>query len=198
MAIYDFLNAEKGELDSATDLNTLSAPTIPQGSKWFSLVATRMFFLLLLLADILWGCYAALLSILSFCGLLLTGFKAQGFKVVHRNALISLRRSMVCGVSLFVALFSPSFGIMVACTYFSCTTNRESKRLYRPLCKRRSKSFFRRKRIDLLKIVIGKSWSFFLEKIQEGTCRLCNGVNQLLLTYMFHKISHIDMNGSIG
>ena len=77
-----------------------------------------MFFLLLLAADLLWTCYALLLLSFSLLGLAVTGGKALAFKARCDRAWISLRRSLVCGVSLFLALFSPSFGIMIACTYF--------------------------------------------------------------------------------
>jgi hypothetical protein len=30
----------------------------------------------------------------------------------------SIKRSFVCALALLVALFSPAFGIMIACTYF--------------------------------------------------------------------------------
>ncbi|MBI3236532.1 MAG: hypothetical protein HYZ48_02320 [Chlamydiales bacterium] len=31
---------------------------------------------------------------------------------------LTVKRSLVCGLSLFITLFSPAFGIMIACTYF--------------------------------------------------------------------------------
>ena len=34
------------------------------------------------------------------------------------KAALNMRRSIVCSLALFVGLFSPPFGIMVACTYF--------------------------------------------------------------------------------
>ena len=44
--------------------------------------------------------------------------KARYFHTLRDSAWVSLRRSLVCGVSLLIALFSPAFGIMIACTYF--------------------------------------------------------------------------------
>jgi len=31
---------------------------------------------------------------------------------------LNLKRAGICGVALVIALFSPSLGIMIACTYF--------------------------------------------------------------------------------
>jgi hypothetical protein len=48
----------------------------------------------------------------------LTFFKSPLFFAQVNKACVSVRRAFVCGLSLIVALFSPAFGIMVACTYF--------------------------------------------------------------------------------
>ena len=63
-------------------------------------------------------CYALVLLSYSLIGLLCTGGKVPHFKTFSDKYWISLRRSLVCGVSLLITLFSPAFGIMVACTYF--------------------------------------------------------------------------------
>jgi hypothetical protein len=31
---------------------------------------------------------------------------------------LSLKRALVCGLSLFISLFSTGLGVMIACTYF--------------------------------------------------------------------------------
>ena len=87
-------------------------------SSFFSSLAARLFFLLLLLGDVLWFCYAIALLSLSFIGSLITLSRLKLFSELRDNALLTIRRSLVCGLSLFVALFSPAFGIMIACTYF--------------------------------------------------------------------------------
>src|SRR5690348_9376443 len=123
MAIYDFSKAEKTELHASTlSQNQDFGEEIPPESeilqaqthkrdRWFSAVAARLFFSLLLIGYLFWTCYALI-------GRLLTADKVSFFKVVGEKAWISLRRSLVCGVSLFIALFSPALGIMIACTYF--------------------------------------------------------------------------------
>jgi hypothetical protein len=49
---------------------------------------------------------------------MLTAGRVGYFNSLGGKAWVSLRRSLVCGVSLFIALFNPAFGIMIACTYF--------------------------------------------------------------------------------
>ncbi|HEY2811520.1 MAG TPA: hypothetical protein VGJ00_09065 [Rhabdochlamydiaceae bacterium] len=87
-------------------------------SSFFSSLAARLFFFLLLLADLLWLCYGLVLFLLSCIGCLITLSKVKACAELRANALITLRRALVCGVSLIIALFSPAFGIMIACTYF--------------------------------------------------------------------------------
>ena len=133
MAIYDFSKLEKNELKSSPlPQNHYSEEEIsaesqtaeelqPQASsrgRFFSSLAARLFFLLLLIADLLWTCYAFTLLSISLIGLALSCGKARYFYGLKEHAWVSLRRSLVCGVSLFLALFSPAFGIMIACTYF--------------------------------------------------------------------------------
>lgn len=79
---------------------------------------TRLFFLLLLMADLCWALYCTvrftvltLLLLASFC-------KVASIKERQHSAWLLLRRALVCGFCLLITLVSPSFGIMVACTYF--------------------------------------------------------------------------------
>ncbi len=134
MAIYDFPKEAKARLK--TSVAFCESPTIEAKSsidsemgaaaekepskkdQIFSGVATRLFFLLLVAADLLWVCYALVQMSVCALGYLVTAGKVSGFKRLSEKAWIALRRSLVCGVSLIVALFSPSFGIMIACTYF--------------------------------------------------------------------------------
>src|SRR5579871_3823162 len=121
MAIYDIFNAEKSSLDYAAveeKQEVVSTETPLKRSRFFSSLAARLFFLLLLAGDFLWAGYSLLLFLFGAVGQLVTGSKVCYFKDVRENAWISLRRSLVCGVCLFIALFSPAFGILVACTYF--------------------------------------------------------------------------------
>lgn len=131
MAIYDFSKAEKDEFktspipqkqyaeEMSADPETKTAPEQTDSSgRFFSSLAARLFFVLLLAADLLWTCYALVLMTIALLG---SGFslgKAPYFNKLKESAWVSLRRSLVCGVSLFIALFHPAFGIMIACTYF--------------------------------------------------------------------------------
>ena len=119
MAIYEFSNAEKNTVKTEVPLEAepLEAKTSKR-DRFVSSLTARLFFFLLLSGDILWTIYCLVVLVIGLIGMLATGGKRVAFKNVRDNALISLRRSLVCGVSLFIALFSPAFGIMIACTYF--------------------------------------------------------------------------------
>ncbi len=119
MAIYDFSNAEKNAVKAEAPLESEPLETkTSKRDRFVSSLTARLFFLLLLCGDILWTIYCLFILAIGLIGILATGGKRVVFKNVRDNALISLRRSLVCGVSLFIATFSPAFGIMIACTYF--------------------------------------------------------------------------------
>ncbi len=130
MAIYDFSKAEKEELNiphqrfeeqdfsSASDLSDTFQPKVKTRDRLLSGFAARFFFLVLLVGDLVWICVALLRLVFSLTGRMVTGGKFSYFKTIGGKAWIALRRSLVCGVSLFLAIFSPAFGIMIACTYF--------------------------------------------------------------------------------
>ena len=85
---------------------------------FFRLSVSDFFFLVLLAVDLLWGAYC--LCKMIFC-LLLSGcffYKKEVWELSLSKAWISLKRALVCALSLFVSLFSTGFGIMIACTYF--------------------------------------------------------------------------------
>jgi len=87
-------------------------------SSFFSALAARVFFFLLFLGDILWLCYAVALLVFSIIGTMLTFSRLKLFTELMANAVLTIKRALVCGISLIVALFCPAFGIMIACTYF--------------------------------------------------------------------------------
>lgn len=133
MAIYDFSSSAKGELKtveipkrcfteedgcSESEMNETLQPKVNRRGQIFSAIAARLFFVLLAVADLLWICYAFILLTFSLVGFSCTGGKAPYFKALSEKAWVTLRRSLVCGVSLLIALFNPAFGIMIACTYF--------------------------------------------------------------------------------
>lgn len=123
MAIYDIFEPEDPEeeqleLDLPEDENLAEEESYSKRDRLFSTLVARLFFFLLLVADIAWIVYSVLLFSLSLLGYLLSFRKFPFFKESASGFWVSVKRSFVCGISLFLALFSPAFGIMVACTYF--------------------------------------------------------------------------------
>lgn len=112
----EFLNeqAAKGEEPQATMHQT----QFSKRDRFFSSLTARLFFLLLLTADILWFFYAAILFVVSGVLRLMTLFKVSFLNTLNARMWLTIKRSLVCGLSLFITLFSPAFGIMIACTYF--------------------------------------------------------------------------------
>ncbi len=112
MAIYDIFEAKN------TAESPSQAPPYSKKDRFFSSLTARLLFLLLFVADILWGlwalCMFTLFTALSF----VTLFRITRFRAPLRKHWITLKRSSVCGVALFISLFSPALGIMIACTYF--------------------------------------------------------------------------------
>lgn len=87
-------------------------------SSLFSSIAARLFFLMLLFADIAWGIYSlCLLPLISLLHVL-TGYKVALLKKKVSKCWLNIKRAFICGISLFVAIFSPALGTMFACTYF--------------------------------------------------------------------------------
>jgi predicted PurR-regulated permease PerM len=95
-----------------------SDPKVKKRDHIFSTIAVRLFFLLLFVADILWGIYACFLLVLTSVLSMITLFQIKPILDAFAKAYLSLKRALACGIALLIALFSPSFGIMVACTYF--------------------------------------------------------------------------------
>jgi len=120
MAIYDIFEHVEQQEDLSYHISELKlggkngAPE----SSIFSSIAARLFFFMLLLTDIVWGIFSVALFMLSLIGNLMTGFRFYKLKKYFLRRSLNIKRSFVCGVSLFVALFSPALGTMFACTYF--------------------------------------------------------------------------------
>jgi hypothetical protein len=108
MPIIDVLKKEEPKIEKSTF----------SWEPFFSSVCARFFFLVLMVFDGLWFFY--LLFKLSFYGFIHLCLLASSPSIQEKLALnwISLKRSLICALSLFIALFSPAFGIMVGCTYF--------------------------------------------------------------------------------
>ena len=119
MAIYDIFeqqqtaHAAPPQPEPETRQEPLRTP-----DRLFTRIAARLFFILLLIADLLWASYSLLLLLFTSLATLLTAGRVAPMRKYALKFWISTRRSLVCGLSLILALFSPAFGIMVACTYF--------------------------------------------------------------------------------
>jgi hypothetical protein len=122
VAIYDLSKVGKQGACHALEEDFTSSPEAEEShsvkGRFFSTLAARLFFLILLVADLVWmGC--VFLGLIAFSiAVVCTGGTRVALKDKQMKRWVSLRRSLVCAVALLLALFSPSFGIMVACTYF--------------------------------------------------------------------------------
>ena len=113
MPIYDiFETKEPLQREASEPL----PKTTSKKDRFFSSLTARVLFFILLLGDILWATYSLIFFALGGILALLT--RSTFFSHVAKKQWIALKRSSVCGVSLMIALFSPTLGIMVACTYF--------------------------------------------------------------------------------
>jgi hypothetical protein len=133
MAIYDIFEYDRSEMEkggvSSEFLNeeavngeepqaAIHQTRLSQRDRFFSSLTARVFFLLLLMADILWFFYAAALFAISGVLRLATLSKVPFLNKLNARMWLTIKRSLVCGLSLVITLFSPAFGIMIACTYF--------------------------------------------------------------------------------
>lgn len=84
----------------------------------FSALAARFFFFLLLLADIVWGVWSVAVFAVKLVLNLITFFQVAQFKKSLAKSWLSIKRSIVCGIALVIAIFSPALGIMFSCMYF--------------------------------------------------------------------------------
>jgi hypothetical protein len=109
MPIYNI--NEKREVQEVVEQEVLPS----KKERVFSSFAARVFFFLLLLWDVCWGFYSLVL-LLFFAVINVLTFGRMAFFCKRRWT--ALKRSGICAISLFLALFSPSLGIMIACTYF--------------------------------------------------------------------------------
>lgn len=120
MAIFELSDFKQQELplEYGEMENSKNEKKGLKGVSFFSSLAARIFFLVLLAADLIWGVYCALFLVLSTVANGLVFFTVPALKKNLAVRFYSLRRSLVCAVALVVAIFSPSLGIMFASTYF--------------------------------------------------------------------------------
>ena len=129
--IFDHVDKRTEQTDSAVSHISLSSRFSEFSSKrkneaetpstkhaLFTTIAARLFFLILLLADIAWGFFTLLLFTSSLLANLVTGFKFLKCKKIFLKKWLNIKRFLVCGLSLIVAIVSPALGTMFACTYF--------------------------------------------------------------------------------
>jgi len=122
MPIYDIFATKEPEpaMDPAMEPGVEQEAELLSSGKdrFFSSLTARVLFFLLFLGDICWGIYALSLVLLGAVLSLATAGKVALFNRIYHKNWISLKRSGICGVALFISLFSPALGIMIACTYF--------------------------------------------------------------------------------
>ncbi len=86
--------------------------------RFFSALAARVFFFLLLLADLGWSLYTISMVIMKSILYFLTFLRLESMKESIKFSWLSFKRSLVCAIALFVAMFAPALGIMFSCMYF--------------------------------------------------------------------------------
>jgi len=122
MAIYnisDMYEKDFVETDETSgDANHPDPNQPPKKDRFFSSLAARLFFLLLLVVDVLWGIYSVARFMLTLALFTLTFGKANPIRQILARAWLSCKRAIVCAIALMVAIFSPALGIMFSCMYF--------------------------------------------------------------------------------
>ena len=83
-----------------------------------SAVFARLFFLCLLVADILWAAFSLLSFALKLSLNVLTFFQVYKLRKSFKKTLLAIKRSFVCAIALSIAIISPALGIMFSCMYF--------------------------------------------------------------------------------
>ncbi len=118
MPIYDIFATKEPE-PATVDSGEPEQEILSSGKdRFFSSLTARVLFFLLFVGDIFWGLYALSLVLIAGVLTLVTAGKVGVFDRIYQKNWISLKRSGICGVALFISLFSPALGIMIACTYF--------------------------------------------------------------------------------
>jgi len=87
-------------------------------SSLFSAIAARFFFLLLLVADLIWGVYSITALTVKLALHLATFGQIAPLKKSLLRSFLSVKRAIVSAIALMIAIFSPALGIMFSCMYF--------------------------------------------------------------------------------
>ena len=83
-----------------------------------SAFAARLFFFILLIADVLWMVWTCALLTLKSALYLLTLGRIASLRASCSMSWLNFKRGIVSAIALIVALFSPALGIMFSCMYF--------------------------------------------------------------------------------
>ncbi len=93
-------------------------PSESSNDRLFSAIAARLFFFLLLIADLIWGIYSLIACIAKMSLCIASFFQIHPLRRSFLRSYLSFKRAVVCGLALIIALFSPALGIMFSCMYF--------------------------------------------------------------------------------
>ena len=124
--IFDHVERQKTSGDPNGNLSTHISDTTLNGKNFsleekgelFATIAARLFFFILLIADILWGVFTLALLMGTLLLNLAVGFKVDRLKTFLSKRYLNLKRASICSIALVVSLFSPALGTMIACSYF--------------------------------------------------------------------------------
>ena len=97
--------------------NYIQDPTSKKDA-FLSAFFARMFFLCLLVVDILWGAFSIVFLTLKVALNILTLFQSKRLIRSLKRSFLAVKRSIVCFIALTIAIISPALGIMFSCMYF--------------------------------------------------------------------------------
>ena len=118
MPIYDISGARKTLMEPPSFQRQEAAAVPVKKSGWLSSLIARLFFVALLVLDIGWGCYSLFMLLVGSLGAMLSFGRLEFFLKIQSKSWLSIKRAIVCALALMTAVFTPAFGIMIACTYF--------------------------------------------------------------------------------
>lgn len=117
MAIYKLSDFQELPLNDEQKEDSDPSP-LSFRERIFSSLAARLFFALLLCADLAWTAYSLVMLLVYFLLSAATGFSSSLLKQKLKRTRLSIKRALVSFVALTVAIFSPALGILFACSYF--------------------------------------------------------------------------------
>ncbi len=120
MAIYNIFDygTLHGQKEEQLFIPDAPKAVVEEQGSIFSALAARLFFFILLIADIAWGIYSFGALLVKLVLSMITFNKLEPLKNSLSRTYLSFKRSLVCAIALVVALFSPALGIMFSCMYF--------------------------------------------------------------------------------